>query len=65
MQAWPPWMEAIDDEDAMLPPVRSPDGFRVLVSGGPGKHSSVLPGFGASKCVTRRIGDFTVEGAGP
>jgi hypothetical protein len=58
MQAWPPWMEAIADPDALIPPVRSPDGFRVLVSGGPGKHSSVLPGFGASNCVTRRIGDF-------
>ena len=62
MQAWPPWMEAIKDPDALIPPVRSPDGFRVLVSGGPGKHSSVLPGFGASNCVTRRIGDFTGQG---
>lgn len=62
MQAWAPWMEAITDPDALIPPVRSPDGFRVLVAGGPGKHSSVLPGFGASNCVTRRIGDFTRQG---
>lgn len=52
MQAWPPWMEAISDLDAMLPPVSAPDSFRVIVAGGPGKHSAVLPGFGASNCVT-------------
>lgn len=52
MQAWPPWMEAMSDPDAMLPPVSEPDSFRILVAGGPGKHSAVLPGFGASNCVT-------------
>lgn len=62
MQAWPPWMEAIKDPDALIPPVRSPEAFRVLVSGGPGKHSAVLPGFGASNCISRRIGDFTLQG---
>jgi hypothetical protein len=65
MQAWPPWMVAMDDDNVRLPPVRSPAGFRILVSGGPGKHSSVLPGFGASKCVTRRIGDYSTEGEAP
>lgn len=63
MQAWPPWMEAIKDPEALIPPVRSRDAFRVLVAGGPGKHSSVLPGFGASNCVTRRIGDFSTPEA--
>lgn len=57
MQAWPPWMEAVSDPDALLPPVSAPDSFRILVAGGPGKHSSVLPGFGASNCVTRTISE--------
>lgn len=55
MQAWPPWMEALSDPDALLPPVSTPASFRILVAGGPGKHSAVLPGFGASNCVTLPI----------
>jgi hypothetical protein len=56
MQAWPAWKNAETDDSALIPPVDSPEAYRVLVAGGPGKHSSVLPGFGITRCVTRPIG---------
>jgi hypothetical protein len=50
--AWRPWLEAIDDDDALLPMTDHPDNVRVLVAGGPGKHSSVLPSWGMTRSVT-------------
>ncbi|MQA86149.1 MAG: hypothetical protein GEV03_16330 [Streptosporangiales bacterium] len=55
MQAWPAWKDSETDDGVRLPLVDSPDDFRVLVAGGPGKHSSVLPSFGATRSVTRRV----------
>lgn len=55
MHSWPAWKNAETDGTALLPPVDSPDDYRVLVAGGPGKHSSVLPGFGITRSVTRPI----------
>ena len=35
----------------------SPDDLVVIVAGGPGKHSSVIPSFGATRSVTVAIED--------
>jgi hypothetical protein len=48
---WEPWMHAAAD-DALLPLTAHPDNYRVLVAGGPGKHSSVLLSWGVTKSVT-------------
>jgi len=52
MQIWPAWKNTIEDDEQMLCPVDSPDNFRVLVGGGAGKNSAVIPGDGMTPCVT-------------
>lgn len=57
MRDWPAWMNALAaSEDAMVPVVRRSEDILILVAGGAGKHSVVIPGFGASKSVTRIVG---------
>ena len=51
---WPRWMEAAD-EHALLPIVPGPADVYVMVAGGSGKHSSVVPNCCFSRAVTRRI----------
>jgi hypothetical protein len=46
-----PWLEILDDDDAM-PVTDHPDNIRVLVAGGAGKHSCVIPSWGMTKSVT-------------
>jgi len=46
-----PWFDALDDEDAM-PITDHPDNIRVLVAGGAGKHSCVIPSWGMTRSVT-------------
>ncbi len=41
-----PWASDITDPDQMVPMVDSPDRIKVMVAGGPGKHSCVIPAFG-------------------
>ncbi len=36
---------------------RAGQGYHGLVAGGAGKHSAVIPTFGATRSVTRRIAD--------
>jgi hypothetical protein len=55
MQDWPSWMNAMNDDEAMLPQVPSPDDVLVLVAGGPGKHSAVVPNCTFSRAVTRDV----------
>jgi hypothetical protein len=55
IQDWPAWMMAITDDDALLPQVPSPDDVFVVVAGGPGKHSSVVPNCCFSRAVSRPI----------
>jgi hypothetical protein len=55
IQDWPRWMHAIGDDDALLPQVPSPDDVLVIVAGGPGKHSAVVPNCTFSRAVTRPI----------
>jgi hypothetical protein len=48
---WEQWMRAVAD-DALLPVTGRPDNYRILVVGGAGKHSSVLPSWGVTRSVT-------------
>jgi hypothetical protein len=50
-RAWMPWMEAVPDEQ-LLPMTGQPENIRVLVAGGPGKHSCVVPSWGMTTSVT-------------
>jgi len=52
---WPRWMTAVTDDDARLPQVPSPDDVLVVVAGGAGKHSVVVPNCTFSRAVTRPI----------
>ena len=49
--AWEQWMKTVGDEH-MLPMTGSPDNIQVLVAGGPGKHSLLVPSWGMTKSVT-------------
>jgi len=52
---WPDWMNATADDDALLPIVPAPEEILVIVAGGPGKHSAVIPNCTFSRAVTRPI----------
>lgn len=54
MQYWPPWFHAVDD-DHMLPVVATPEDLIVAVVGGPGKHSSCIHSWGATRGISRPI----------
>jgi hypothetical protein len=51
---WPRWMETADDH-ALLPVVPGPADVYVMVAGGSGKHSAVVPNCCFSRAVTRRV----------
>ena len=51
LRAWAPWLQALDDDDHM-PMTEEPGNIKVMVIGGPGKHSSVIPSWGMTKSVT-------------
>ncbi len=55
IQDWPSWMHAVTDGDALLPHVPSPEDVMVVVAGGPGKHSAVVPNCTFSRAVSRPI----------
>lgn len=56
LRDWPAWTEALARrDDALVPVVRRPEDIHVLVIGGPGKHSAVMPGFGISHGATLPI----------
>ncbi len=55
MHDWPTWMQRATDEAVMLPQVPSPEDVFVMVAGGSGKHSAVLPNCTFSRAVSRRI----------
>ncbi|MBI4561859.1 MAG: hypothetical protein HY724_07415, partial [Candidatus Rokubacteria bacterium] len=54
-QDWPSWMLAVSDPEARLPIVQSPDEILVIVAGGAGKHSAVVPNSTLSRAVSRPI----------
>lgn len=41
-----PWAADVDDPDRPMPMVSPPEHIRVMVAGGPGKHSCVIPSWG-------------------
>ncbi len=54
---WRPWMHADAPDDIRLPMTEHPDNYRVLVTGGAGKHSAVLPGWGMTRSCTLPLED--------
>jgi hypothetical protein len=55
MHDWPRWMGAVTDDQALLPVVESPREVFVIVAGGVGKHSCVVPNSAFSQAVSRPI----------
>ena len=51
LRAWAPWQEALED-GALMPVTEHPGNIRVMVVGGPGKHSSVIPSWGMTTSAT-------------
>ena len=51
LRAWAPWQEALPD-DALMPITEHPTNIKIIVVGGPGKHSSVIPSWGMTKSAT-------------
>jgi hypothetical protein len=51
---WPRWMQTADDH-ALLPVVPGPEDIYVMVAGGSGKHSTVVPNCCFSRAVTREV----------
>jgi hypothetical protein len=62
-RAWAPWMHAVHDPGELLPMTGEPDNLRVLVAGGAGKHSCVVPSWGMTRSVTVAVDGEPVEGA--
>jgi hypothetical protein len=56
MHDWPLWMRQATDDSVMLPQVPSAEDVFVMVAGGPGKHSAVVPNCTFSRAVSRAIG---------
>jgi hypothetical protein len=50
-RAWQQWMHICDD-DHLMPMTGDAENIRVLVIGGPGKHSLVVPSWGVTRSVT-------------
>jgi hypothetical protein len=55
MHDWPAWMNAVTDPATLMPQVPSPDDVLVVVAGGAGKHSAVVPNCTFSRAVSRPI----------
>ncbi len=55
MHDWPRWMVATTDPGALMPRVSSAADVLVMVAGGPGKHSAVVPNCTFSRAVSRAI----------
>jgi hypothetical protein len=55
MHDWPAWMNAVTDPAALMPQVPSPEDVYVVVAGGSGKHSAVVPNCTFSRAVSRPI----------
>jgi hypothetical protein len=55
MHDWPRWMQVIADEEARLPVVPDPESILIVVAGGPGKHSSVIPNLAVGRVVSRPL----------
>ena len=61
LRAWAPWQEALPDE-ALMALTEHPGNIKVVVVGGPGKHSSVIPSWGITKSATVPVEPLTPGG---
>ena len=52
---WPLWMQKVSDDTTMLPLVPAVEDVYVMVAGGPGKHSAVVPNCTFSRAVSRVV----------
>lgn len=52
---WPLWMQKVSDDTTMLPLVPAVEDVYVIVAGGPGKHSAVVPNCTFSRAVSRVV----------
>ncbi|MBI3967771.1 MAG: hypothetical protein HY329_19195, partial [Chloroflexi bacterium] len=52
---WPIWVQTKRHDDDWIPVANSPEDFLLMVVGGPGKHSSVIPNSTMGHAVTRPI----------
>jgi len=55
MHDWPLWMQKVTDEQVLLPRVPSIDDIYVMVAGGSGKHSCVVPNCTFSRAVSKVV----------
>jgi len=56
MHDWPLWMQEVTDDQALLPMVPGPEDVYVMVAGGSGKHSSVVPNCTFSRAISKTVG---------
>ena len=61
LRAWAPWQEALPD-DAPMALTEHPGNIKVVVVGGPGKHSSVIPSWGMTRSATVPVEPLTPGG---
>jgi hypothetical protein len=52
--AWATWMKIADDAH-VLPMTENPDNIRIVVTGGAGKHSAIIPSWGMTRSVTMPV----------
>ena len=52
--AWADWMKSLSDRE-MVPMTQDVENIKVIVSGGAGKHSCVVPSWGMTRSVTLPI----------
>lgn len=57
---WPSWMEQAS-RDELMPMVSKPEGFMVVVAGGPGRHCAWFPLWPSTFPVTEKIQSFSAE----
>jgi hypothetical protein len=55
MHDWPLWMQKVTDEQALLPMVPAPEDIYVMVAGGSGKHSCVVPNCTFSRAISKTL----------
>ncbi|MCC6747047.1 MAG: hypothetical protein IT371_05265 [Deltaproteobacteria bacterium] len=55
LTSWGGYKDKLSEWGGRIPLVREPESLRVLVAGGPGKHSAWCPTFAVGFSVTRRI----------
>jgi hypothetical protein len=55
LTSWGGYGDRLPEWGGRIPLVRQPEDIRILVAGGPGKHSSWCPTFGVTLSATRRI----------